>query len=220
MTSIHWIISTDGGLLLRVCVGASIFATLAVTDLKRNGTHATRWREYAFLLFCVAIALLYGVVNDQITVRISPEYFLYGKGLADVVDAHPERLPWEAAKVGLKATWSVGLMVGVVILLANNPKPGWPQWRYRRLMRCMPWVITSAMGCAALLGIAGHTGALALFSEDFRQMLLHNEYHPYCFMAAFGIHLGGYIGGLGGMIAAVVYIRRSRRKVAPSVGLT
>ena len=38
----------------------------------------------------------------------------------------PLRLHWEAAKVGFKATWTAGLVAGVLVLIANNPRKGNP----------------------------------------------------------------------------------------------
>jgi hypothetical protein len=76
--SLYWLIHTDGGLLTRILAGTAIFAVLALIDLRKNGRSATRWREYSVLLIAVLAALVYGAINDQITVTISPEYFLYG----------------------------------------------------------------------------------------------------------------------------------------------
>jgi len=39
-------------------------------------------REYSFLLSAALLAAAYAVVHDQITVTLSPEYFVYGKGQA------------------------------------------------------------------------------------------------------------------------------------------
>ena len=120
-----WLLHSDGGLLLRIVVGCCIFAALGIADLARHGRAATRWREYLVLLAAVAVALAYGALNDQITSAISWEYFYYGKELDKVLrpSVPPAGLSfhWEVAKVGLKATWSAGLIFGVVLLLANNP---------------------------------------------------------------------------------------------------
>src|SRR4051812_7221483 len=94
---------SEASLPVRIALGAAIFGVFAAVDLYRRGRAATRWREYAFLLAVVAIAMAYGVINDQVTSRISWEYFFYGKGLAEVLGpATPPddaRLSWEAAKV-------------------------------------------------------------------------------------------------------------------------
>ncbi|HWE03769.1 MAG TPA: hypothetical protein VG326_15300 [Tepidisphaeraceae bacterium] len=68
-----WITTSDAGLLARISVGSLIFLVLALMDLRRHGRHATRWREYFFLIEVVAVAMLYGAVNDLLTSRISWE---------------------------------------------------------------------------------------------------------------------------------------------------
>ncbi|MDB5318889.1 MAG: hypothetical protein JWN40_520, partial [Phycisphaerales bacterium] len=79
---------------------------------------------YSILLFAVIGAIVYGVLNDQITSTISWEYFYYGKDLAEQLGPRtpPDALALHraAALVGVKATWSAGLIIGVAQLLANT----------------------------------------------------------------------------------------------------
>lgn len=211
----HWLVHTSTGQTTRICVGIFILATLALVDLYRHGREATRWREYAFLLFTIAMAMAYGIINDQITSRISWEYYAYGKGLAPVLGDHipPDslRLSWEAAKVGMQATWAVGLLVGVICLLANNPRRDRPRLSYPQLLARVPWMIMITAAIAALLGWVGCRGGLAGFSEDFREMMRLDQFRPARFMAVYGIHLGGYIGGAVGTLVMVASIFRARR---------
>jgi hypothetical protein len=215
---LKWLTETDGGLFTRIAVGATIFLTLAIADLRKNHRHATRWREYLFLLASVGVALIYGIINDLITCRISPEYFLYGKGLDAVVgNRFPlslARLPWEAAKVGMKATWTVGLIVGVALLFANNPSAHRRRLTYRELFAALPIVVGGSLIAALVLGIIGSLGGLAILSEDFREMIRRDEFRPYRFMTVYGIHLGGYLGGITGTVLAVLRIRRQRKLVS------
>src|SRR5688572_32915146 len=99
-----WWINSDAGLAARIAVGVAIFGVLALLDWRRHRERATRWREYAFLLFCVVAALAYGVLHDQITTTISWEYFAYGKGVAEALrpdePANSPAFRWEAAKIG------------------------------------------------------------------------------------------------------------------------
>ena len=214
MRPLNWFLYTDAGLLARVLAGVAVFTVLAVADLRRHGPAATKWREYGVLVAAVAAALAYGAVNDQVTVTISPEYFLQGKELYKVIGDHPAEaaLRWEAAKVGLKATWSVGLLSGVVLLLANNPWRGVPRLSNRRLVATLPLVVGTAAVLGAVGGGVGYAGGLTWIDADFRLFVDTNTLRPYRFMATWGAHLGGYVGGAVGTILAVAVVLRARRR--------
>jgi hypothetical protein len=220
----HWLLHTPAGLATRLSVGLSIFLLLAIVDLRRHGRAATRWREYAFLCCTVAIAMAYGIANDQITSRISWEYYAYGKGLAPVlgyrIPPEPAQLSWEAAKVGMQATWSVGLLIGVACLIANNPRNDRPRLSYRQLLARVPWMVLIAAITAVAFGWVGYRGWLAMVSDDFREMVRQDQFRPARFMAVYGVHLGGYVGGAVGMLVMVASILRARRaKIALGLGL-
>ena len=220
-SAFDWLVHTDGGLGVRIAAGAAVFAMLAMNDLRRHGRAATRWREYGVLLAAVLAALVYGAVNDQVTVTISPEYFLYGKELAKVVGDPPASaaaLRWEAAKVGLKATWSAGLLFGVVLLLANNPWRNLPRLPNRRLVLMLPIVLLCAATLGVVGGLVGYAGGLTNVSADFQDLVRANLWHPRRFMATWGVHLGGYVGGLVGTVtAAALVIRRRVASRPPNV---
>jgi len=213
---IHWLIQSDGGLLLRIVVGIAIFTVLAVVDLRRNGSAATRWREYGVLVASVATALVYGALNDQITSRISWEYFYYAKELdkllGPTIPPDLNALHWEAAKVGLKATWSAGILFGVALLLANNPRRNLPRLRNRQLLAFLPLIFAVAAACGAIFGILGYEGQLNFLSADFIDMARADVFRPRRFMCTWGIHLGGYLGAFLGTLIAVVRIIHLRRK--------
>jgi uncharacterized membrane protein len=59
--------------------------------------------------------------------------------------------------------------------------------------------------------LGGYARLPAHWNDDFAQMLRRDEMRPRRFMAAYGIHLGGYIGGLIGIVAVIFQIRRQRR---------
>jgi hypothetical protein len=105
----NWLIHTNAGLATRILAGAIIFLCLAISDLKKRGSQATRWREYLFLLVVVAASVLYGVLNDQITSAISWEYFYYGKELGHVLgpEVPPDRaaMGWRRGRQGCSSAW-------------------------------------------------------------------------------------------------------------------
>jgi len=68
----------------------------------------------AIIAMCVAMAVAYGIVHDQITVRICLEYFTVG---------HPPVFPTSdptllALGWGVIATWWVGLLLGILLACA------------------------------------------------------------------------------------------------------
>jgi len=211
----HWWIDTNAGLTTRVTLGVVILATLAVVDVYRQGKSAQRWREYGFLAAACFLAMIYGAINDQITSRISWEYFFYGKELykvlGDAVPPDPGQLHWEAAKVGIKASWSAGLILGVAMLIANNPRKGRMCLRNRRLLLLLPMILIVTIICAAIFGIIGYVGGLNWISPDFAELWQTNLWHPRRFMCTWAVHLGGYLGGALGTVLAIWRLIRWRR---------
>lgn len=208
-----WLVS-DASLALRIAVGLAIFAGLATVDYRRNRERATRWREYAFLAICVAVAIAYGIVNDLVTSRISVEYFLYFKGVAERVapavaadpEGHRGALDVQAMRIGTLATWSVGLIVGTMILVTNTVGRA-PRLRMRRLLPLLPIVFAAAIAGAVALGLLGWFDRWPWLRENFDPA---PELRPRHLATVYGIHLGGYAGGAIGavIVCAVVYARR------------
>jgi len=217
----NWLLHTTSGQWTRIAIGASIFIALAVVDLRRNGQRATRWREYLLLLVAVATAVFYGVINDQLTCTISWEYFYYGKEIYKVVG--PETPPadwpfrWEVAKVGIMATWSVGLILGVILLVANNPIKNWPRLSYRTLLRCLITIVLISITFGIIGGLLGYQGFLTNLSPDFQDMTRANVFRPKNFICTWGIHLGGYVGGIVGTITCALWMicKRANLKFQP-----
>ena len=209
---------SDGGLLLRIAAGCCVFAALAIADFSHHGRSAKRWREYAVLAAAVGAAMLYGIVNDQITSTISWEYFYYGKELDKVLGPQtpPQQWPlrWEAAKVGIKATWTAGLIFGVVLLLANNPYRTLPRLKNRELLGMLPIILLTAAALGIICGILGYEGFLSFLSADFQEMMQTDIFRPHRFICAWAIHLGGYLGGFAGTSIAVGIIIRRRIRLA------
>ncbi len=205
---------TNDTLPLRLAIGGGIFAVLAIVDLYQHGRAARRWREYAFLLGVTCIAMIYGAINDLTTSAISWEYFYYGKELSTVLGPQtpPEwrRMAPQAMLVGIKATWTVGLLLGAALLMANNPRPEKPSLTFAQLLLLLPMLLLTTLVFAALGGALGYAGLLNWCSADFRMLSEQNLFRPTHFMATWGIHLGGYLGAAIGGIAVLNRVIRRR----------
>ena len=206
---------------VRIAIGVCIFIALALHDLHRHGRRATRWREYAVLLVCVAAACAYGALNDQVTSSISWEYFYYGKDLAETLGPRtppdPLQLHLRAALVGVQATWSAGLILGVALLVANNPTKRLPQLPYPTLLRQLPVVLLITLVASALGGFLGHRGLLNWLDDEFPALFRTDTWRPRRFLTVYGIHLGAYAGGVLGTVVAVVRIRRARARFTGTI---
>src|SRR5277367_3085254 len=73
-------------------------------------------RFLSIVLLCIAASVAYGLVHDQITIRICPEYFTV---------LHPQILPHDtpltllALAWGVIATWWVGAILGILLGLCS-----------------------------------------------------------------------------------------------------
>jgi hypothetical protein len=220
MSRWSWWLTSEAGLIARIAVGAGIFVALATIDLVRNGSRATRWREYAFLLAATAFAMLYGMANDRIAVGISWEYFYYGKGLSDqlgpTVPPDTAAIHRAAVGVGLRATWTVGLLIGAILLIANNPRLNRRQVSYRILLGMLPLIGVVATFGAGVGGFVGSHGWLNWTNAGLSEIWRDNEFRPTQFLAVYGINLGGYVGGAIGTIIAVFKVWKRRVHVSRS----
>ncbi len=150
----------------------------------------------------------YGMLHDQITYSISPEYFTRLKFLqfryADF--GLPPRV--FVAEIGFLATWWVGLIAGW--FLARVAVPALPKKNARSgILR--GFAIT--LGSGVLAGVAGFVFGLRLGPDSDLsswQGFVRTrgvEDLPNFVRVAY-IHNASYLGGLVGLVAALTYLRR------------
>lgn len=146
------------------------------------------------------IAGTFGIVHDQITYTLSPEYFTRMKfdqfRAADF--GFPRRV--FVAEVGFLATWWVGLIAAWFLARIALPKLGSPE---KRVMLAM----ASIVGITILLGIAGYFIGPTLFGDrpDWREALdSMGVTDTAAFNRVAAIHLGSYAGAFLGWIAMMV----------------
>lgn len=182
-----------GPLWVRAAVALMLLCWLAWSDWKKNGPNATRYKEYIFLIFSTLAAVTFAEVHDFVTVRISPEYFVEGKGLG------ADNLNWSVAKLAAAASYWVGLLFGVIFLVSNNPVRGLRRIGYRTMYRLMGLPFIGAIAISPVFGLWYRHSVTDLDPN---------------FSLVWGIHTGSYFGGaLGGIMGVliIVYLRLRKR---------
>lgn len=160
------------------------------------------------IALCVLCAVAYGIMHDQITIRICPEYFTIG---------HPPIFPANnltllAIVWGVVATWWVGAGLGIVLAVAcrvgRRPKAVASQ-----LIRPLATLILVSGIFAAAAGVVGHVlarnGGVRLVPRLAQQ--IPQDAHV-GFLTDLWIHNASYFAGLVGglMIASRIWKLRGR----------
>lgn len=161
------------------------------------------------VLVSVLVAITYGIVHDQITARLSLEYFTV---------AHP-RLPVPQTPTmlglawGVLATWWVGLGLGVLLALAARGG-SFPKLELRDLRAPLTVFVVLLFVVAIMalaMGWAGAVGEKFHPPETLRDQIPRERWRH--FVAASWAHTASYgFGALGGLAlcAHVLLVRRKR----------
>ena len=192
----------------RFAFGLLVLAALLARDLLKPIRTYARAKEYGFLFGTAALAIGYGVVHDRVTYAISSEYYEVWKALPSAASGFSR----EVVMLAVKASWTVGLLVGLVFLIANGPSARFPQLPYAALARALLAPLTVSIISALLLGSMGFLFSDAICAHFGLDELELRASARFC--TTWFIHIGTYLGALAGTVAALVRIRRLRR-VAP-----
>lgn len=172
---------------------------------------------YVFLTILLAIlcAAVYGVIHDQFTYTISPEYYTLFKFFQFGLYTDPETmvLPFAFERiavvvVGVRATWWTGLFIGPIIalvgLIHNDAKVMW-KTNIRALLITI--CITAITGLIGLL-----YGWLFLADEGVSWWLPDGLMDERAFVMVGSMHNFSYLGGLLGMVMGILFHVRIKRK--------
>ena len=178
-------------------IALMILATAMVVHDRRRGCTNRQW-EYGWLFLAGIIGAIYGVVNDTITVSISPDYFELGKGLS--VDSG---LRHQAILLGGKAGFSAGASACVLwqFILRHVPAPT----RCRMILRWI-WIPFTLAGSLAFILpiILGHTDPLG-FGERLVGVISRERIDS--FLTVWWAHIGAYLGLIIGLLTAIAMSR-------------
>ena len=188
----------------RLLILIGVFGFISAFDLAIHGSGAKRWREYSVLLFGGLCGALFGAINDTfISSQISPEYFLFGKGLQG-----GDGFGLRVAIIGFQAGLAPGLLASMIYLYINSRNPKNPSLPYGKLLHQF-W---KPLAVAVLLGTL-----FPLFFGDhdltgLRQTLeiILNKDRVDSVITVWWIHLGLYTGFLVGLPWGAFEIHRKR----------
>jgi hypothetical protein len=155
---------------------------------------------------------LYGILHDQLTYTISPEYYtrfkFYQFGLMDAgeeaIFPNPRLM---VSIVGFMATWWMGLPIGSILALVGLAHKDHKQM-FNATMKAIVITIIVAF-ITGLIGLAYGNWLLADSNPDwwFPDNLINKKN----FIAVGSMHNFSYLGGLIGLIAGIIYSLQQRR---------
>jgi hypothetical protein len=154
------------------------------------------------------LAGLYGIIHDQVTYSISHEYFTRLK----FQQFHYANfgLPPRAfvAEIGFLATWWVGFIAGWFI--ARTTVPAFPRpIAFRHSLRGFLIVFAFALAAAMVGYVVGILhGPNYKAWEDLASRLAVRDLRSFVRVAY--IHNASYLGGLVGLVVAIIHLRRLR----------
>lgn len=159
-----------------------------------------RWRSLiVWTVVACVIAGGYGVVHNQVSYTVSPDYFHAFK-------FHQFRIPpgaqnrWGAAAVGWQAAWWLGLLIGPPLIVLTHRR-----CRGRVPPNLLVPAFLLVAGVAAVVGL----GALGLsrWTIDERSVserwIPEDVADPVAYVRAGRLHDASYAGGLIGVFAAL-----------------
>jgi len=164
---------------------------------------------FAIFLMCILAAVLYGIVHDQITVRISLEYFsVWHPPVFDTQSPTLLALGW-----GVFDSWWAGAILGVMLAIAarvgSRPKYTW------RMLRKPVLALLILMGMfAGISGVLGYAMAgmgNVILSEEAKLQIPHQKWAA--FQACWFTHTASYYVAFVGGSMQVVWVAMSRKRL-------
>jgi len=171
-------------------------------------------QSFKIVLTCIAAAVLYGIVHDQITARICVEYFTVGHPpVFATTDPTLLGIGW-----GIVATWWVGLFLGAPLAWAARAGPR-PKRSLASLLRPLAVLLAIMAVCALAAGFLGWMLAergIVRLPDPLAQKLPLDRHVP--FIADLWAHSASYLVGLVGGIVVIGMVWRSRGRLAAFSG--
>ncbi|MEM7601723.1 MAG: hypothetical protein AAF357_09940 [Verrucomicrobiota bacterium] len=159
------------------------------------------------------VAGAYGILHDQVTYSISPEYFSRFKfqqfAYAEPPGGHPRVF---AGIIGFLATWWVGAFfawaMARVALMRNE---GLPPYREFAVAFLITFSISFLIACGGFgYGLWRKARSYAVGWTEWMDAMAVQDTES--FMTVGYIHNSSYLGGVVGTLVAILYLRAARKR--------
>jgi len=169
---------------------------------------ARRIHFVAIWLITIALACLYGIIHDQFTIRVSPEYFTkFHDPLIESQDLTLIALAW-----GIAATWWMGAFGGLLIALCAIRQDFCP----RRFLVIAVRALAICMALAFATGIAAY---IANYRADFAATYTKGEESIRRFSAVYATHTASYLLGTIAILALCFVVARPPKRPVASLSM-
>jgi len=169
-------------------------------------------RSIEIVLMCVAAAVVYGIVHDQVTARVCSEYFTVGHPpMFNTSDPTLLGVGW-----GIIATWWVGLLLGIPLAVVARAGKR-PKQTARSLVPYIAWllaVMASSAGAAGAIGWLLARRGLITVVGPIASRLAEDRHVP--FLADSWAHAASYLVGFVGGIVVLALVWRRRGQARPA----
>ncbi|MCK5134062.1 MAG: hypothetical protein KAR40_18170 [Candidatus Sabulitectum sp.] len=167
------------------------------------------------IFLCTAAVVLYGIAHNQITVRISLEYFTIGH--REIIDSTSPTLLGIAW--GIHPNWWVGLSLGTLFAIAGRAGK-WPRRNAGFFIKPLLLLFLISGIAAAAAGITGYrlagSGTLGLY-EPLASAVPANGHAAY--ISALWMHTASYtVATMSSLIIALFVFTGRRRAVEGGKG--
>ena len=176
-------------------------------------------KKFLTLILIIAIAPIiggfFGILHDQLTYTISPEYYtkfkFYQFGLMDMRNEAIFPNPRiQVSAVGFMATWWMGLPIGLILGLV-----GLIHKDHRQMLKVTMKAVLITVIVAFVTGLIGLAyGKLFLVDKGVDWWLPENLIDRENFISVGSMHNFSYLGGLFGLIAGIIYSIKQKKKNA------
>lgn len=166
------------------------------------------------LFIAIIAAGLYGVLHDQVTATIAPEYYTRFKFHQFHID---KEMPFRAgvAIVGFYATWWFGALIGLILGAVAFIYPNHISMRIAIIKALyLIFGITLLGGCAGFL-----YGKYYLAVTGVNWWLPENLEDKEGFVTVGAIRNFSYLGGLTGLISGLVFLILKKNKIKRAISV-